>query len=82
MIPLIRMLGVMLIAAGIVVILTWLIKPLRTLWPLLIDSFRGLPIAVQIGLALATMGFLLLFCSIIWERIEDRKQEANLLKDD
>ena len=79
MIRLVRILGVILMAAGVVVILTWLIKPLRTLWPMLVDWFQALPMAIQIGLALAAVGFLLLFCSLIWERIGDRTRETDLL---
>ncbi len=81
MIRLVRIIGWMLMVAGGVVVLTWLIKPLRTAWPLAYDWFRTLPIAIQIGLVLATVGFLILFGSIIWERIEDRSSESDLLDD-
>lgn len=79
---LVRILGVILMAAGAVVTLTWFVKPLRMLWPTLIDGFRALPIAIQIGLALAAVGFLLLFGSLIWERLEDRTKESDLLDED
>lgn len=82
MIPFVRILGGLLIVVGAIVILTWLIEPLRAVWPLAIDGFRSLPIAIQIGLIVAAIGFLLLFSSIIWERLEDRKQEGSLLDDD
>ena len=78
MIRLVRIFGAVLTVAGVLVILTWLIKPLRDVWPQLIDAFRLLPIAVQIGLGLAGVGFLILFSAIIWERLEDRKQEGDL----
>lgn len=81
MIQLVRIFGVVLIVAGVITILTWLIKPLRDLLPFLLDGFRELPIAIQIGLVLASIGFLLLVGSLIWERIEDRKKEKNLLDD-
>ncbi len=78
MIRLVRILGVILMAAGVIAILTWLIEPIRDLWPLLFDAFRDLPIAIQIGLILAAVGFLLLLGSLIWERIEDCKSEKDL----
>jgi len=74
MIRLIRILGFLLIAAGAVVVVTWLIKPLRFLWPWL----RQLPLPIQIGLAAAAAGFLLLFGSMIWERLEDHEKEKDL----
>lgn len=82
MIQFIRIMGGLLIVSGAIVILTWLIKPLREIWPHLINGFRSFPVAVQIGLIIAAIGFLLLFSSIIWERLEDRKREGNSLLDD
>ena len=79
MIRLIRIFGILLIIAGAMVILTWLIEPLREAWPLFFDWFRSLPGAIQFGLVVAAIGFLILFSSIIWERVEDRKKEGNLL---
>ena len=79
MIRLVRIFGVLLMVVGVLVILTWLIEPLREVIPHMYDAFRQLPIAVQIGLVIAAVGFLLLFSSLIWERLEDRKQEGDLL---
>lgn len=81
MIRLLRIIGVALVVIGVLVILTWLIEPLRNVIPHIYDWFRTLPIPMQIGLSVATVGFLLLFSSIVWERLEDRKQEENLLDD-
>lgn len=82
MIQFLRIVGGVLIVVGALVILTWLIKPLREAWPHLIDAFRSFPVAVQIGLIVAAIGFLLLFSSIIWERLEDRKREGSSLLDE
>ena len=82
MIRMVRILGVMLMIVGGLVILTWFIKPLRQIWPQLIQAFQTLPIAIQIGLVIAVVGFLLLFGSLVWERIEDRAKEQDLLKED
>ncbi len=78
---LLRIIGVVLIVSGVLVILSWLIEPLRQVVPLLIDWFGTLPAAMQIGLGLAAVGFLILFGSIVWERLEDKKQEENLRED-
>lgn len=82
MIRTVRVIGAMLMVIGAVVILTWLIKPLRQLWPYLIEWFRTLPGAIQLGLVLAAVGFLILFSSLVVERLEDRKKEGNLLDDE
>ena len=81
MIRLIRIMGVMLIVAGALAILSWFIEPLREAWPFVYEWFVSLPIAIRVGLIIAAIGFLLLFGSVIWERIEDRKTEENLLDD-
>lgn len=77
MIRLVRILGVLLIGAGAVVLLTWLIEPLRYLWPWL----RSLPLALQVGLAAAAAGFILLLGSLIWERLEELEGDKELRKD-
>ncbi len=79
MIRFLRILGVVLIGAGALTILSWFIEPLRKIWPLVFQWFSGLPLPIQTGLVIAAIGFLLLFSSVIWERIEDRKSEGNLL---
>jgi drug/metabolite transporter superfamily protein YnfA len=81
-IRIVRILGLLLIAIGVLVILSWLIEPLRKIWPVLFDWFRSLPGTIQFGLVIAAVGFLILFSSIIWERLEDRKTEGRLLDDD
>ena len=75
MIRLIRIVGFMLIIAGALSVATWLIKPLRKLWP----WFLELPLAIQIGLGVAAFGFVLLLGSLIWERLEDREKEKGLI---
>ena len=81
MIRTVRIIGALLMVAGVVVILTWLIKPLRQIWPYLYEWFRSLPGAIQFGLVLAAVGFLILFSSLVVERLEDRKKEGVLLDD-
>lgn len=81
MIRTVRIIGALLMVAGALVILTWLIKPLRKVWPYLFDWFRSMPGAIQFGVVLAAFGFLILFSSLIVERLEDRKKEGQLLDD-
>lgn len=76
-----RFFGSILIVIGALVTLTWFISPLRQLWPHLLKAFHSLPVAVQAGSAIAVIGFLILFSSIVFERLEDRKKENNLLDD-
>jgi len=74
MIRLTRIVGFLLIAAGAVTLLTWMIKPLRFIWPWL----RALPWPIQLGLGLAALGLVLLLGSLIWERLEEREQDRSL----
>lgn len=74
MIRLIRILGFLLLAAGAIVILTWMIKPLQVIWPWLL----ALPLAIRIGVTIAASGLIILFGSLIWERIEEREQDRRL----
>lgn len=77
MIRLTRVVGFLLMAAGALVVLAYLIKPLRFIWPLL----RALPWPIQVGLAAAALGFVLLLGSLIWERMEQREQDRSLRDD-
>ncbi len=76
MIDVFRIMGFLLILSGILVIMTWLIEPLRALWPLLL----ALPTPVLIGIAVAFVGLLLLVASLIWERTKDREREKQMLE--
>ena len=75
MIRLLRVVGFLMIGAGGLLLLVWAIEPLRFLWP----WFRNLPVPIQIGLAAATAGLLLLLATVIWERLEDRDGDRDLL---
>jgi hypothetical protein len=78
MIRLIRILGFLLIAAGALVLLTWLVEPLRHLWTVLLT----LPWPIKLGLGAAAAGLLLIMGSLIWERLESREADRALLDDD
>ena len=78
MIRLIRIVGLMLMGAGAVLLLVWFIKPLRFLWPWL----RELPWPIQVCVAIAVIGLVLLSGSIVWERLEDAEHDKSLRNDD
>jgi hypothetical protein len=71
----IRIAGFLLISAGVVVLLTWVIEPLRALWPWLLQ----LPLPVKIGIVAVVLGLIVLFASLIAERWEDRERDRSLL---
>ena len=75
MIRVIRIAGFLLMAAGVVVLLTWVIEPLRALWPWLMR----LPLPVKIGMAGVVIGLIFLFASLLAERYEDRQADQSLL---
>ena len=75
MIRLIRVVGFMLIGAGILVLLLWSIEPLRFIWPWL----QALPWPIRLGFAISVLGLLVLMGSLIWERMEDRGGDRELL---
>lgn len=78
MIRLIRITGFLMIAAGATVAATWLIKPLRLIWPWLVQ----LPLPIQIGIGIAAFGLLLLIGSLLWERFGEREQDRQLRRED
>lgn len=77
MIQLFRIVGFLLILAGGLIVVTWMIEPLRALWPLLLS----LPTPVLIGIAVGFAGLLLLLASIIWERVRDQPADKQLRED-
>lgn len=78
MIRLVRICGFLLIAAGALVLLSYVILPLQALWLV----FFQLPLPVQIGLAVAAAGGLLLIGSMIWERLDDLDNDRSLREDE
>jgi len=74
---LVRITGFLLIGAGALVLLTWAIRLLRAIWPLLL----GLPLAIQIGMGIAALGLVVVMGALIAERIEDREADRRLLED-
>ena len=75
MIRLVRVVGFLLIGAGAVVLLSYLFEPLRQVWAALLT----LPWPVKLGLGAAALGLILILGSMIWERIEERDSDRDLL---
>ena len=74
---LLRITGFLLIGGGALVLLVWAIRPLRAIWPWLID----LPPAIQIGMGAAALGLIVLMASLIAERIGEREADRKLRDD-
>ena len=74
---LLRITGFLLIGGGALVLLVWAIRPLRAIWPWLME----LPPAIQIGMGAAGLGLVVLMGSLIAERIEEREADRRLLED-
>lgn len=75
MINVLRITGFLLIGLGAVIAGSYLIRPLRLLWPWLL----ALPLPIQIGGVVAGVGLLILCATIIWERYEDYDDDRTLL---
>jgi len=72
---LVRVLGYLLIGAGALVLGSYFFEPLQRLWLV----FLALPWPIRIGLGIAGVGLLLILGSMIWERIEERDSDRDLL---
>jgi len=70
----IRVIGVLMIALGVLIPVAYVIKPLR----LLFDFFMSLAGPLQVAFSLAAVGLILLISSLISERISDRNAEGSL----
>ena len=71
---LLRNVGIGLMALGVVLILVWAIKPLRAIWPWLLQ----LPFPIKVGVVVGTLGLVVLLGSLISERIGERESDQQL----
>ncbi|MCA9417262.1 MAG: hypothetical protein KC931_05860 [Candidatus Omnitrophica bacterium] len=78
MIRLVRVCGFLMIALGALILLSYLIAPLRAIWPWLLK----LPLPIQIGLAVGVGGLILTLGSLLWERFEERDSDRALRDED
>ncbi|GEM_PF-1178866 len=72
-----RNVGFALIIIGILTALSWFFDPLRQLF----HYFWSLPQPLQIGIAIAAIGLVVLFISLLHERWTDRHDDATLKED-
>ncbi|HAY37299.1 MAG: hypothetical protein P8H65_11450 [Rhodothermales bacterium] len=72
-----RTLGIVMIGIGILTALSYVVEPLRKL----LEWFWYLPIQLQIGGVVASIGLVVLFISLLGERWAAREEDASL-KDD
>ncbi len=76
MIRLLRIVGFLLIIAGLLLAASWFIEPLRELWPLLLD----LPLPIRIGMIVAGIGLLVVFATVVHDSLtaDKRSLDENL----
>jgi hypothetical protein len=80
MIDVLRITGWLMMAIGALLVGSWFIEPLRELWPMLLS----LPMPVKIGLVVSGIGLLVVFATVVHERLraDDRSLRENLGNDD
>lgn len=64
-----RIVGFLMMAAGGLLVASWFIEPLRELWPVLL----ALPLPIRIGLAVAGIGLLVVFATVVHDRLDADK---------
>jgi hypothetical protein len=69
-----RKVGVVMIALGVFLALTYLVAPVQFLFTYL----RLLPVPLQIGFGVAGLGLFLLLVSLLSDRWNDREEDASL----
>ncbi|MCZ6705992.1 MAG: hypothetical protein O6942_08845 [Bacteroidetes bacterium] len=73
----IRILAYALLGTAAVIFVSYVIPPLRAIWPF----FTTLPGAMQLGIGAGFFGFVLLIVSLIIERIEESDYNQSLRDD-
>lgn len=75
MISVLRIVGFLMIGVGLLLAASWFIEPLRQLWPMLLE----LPLPIRIGLVVAAIGLLVVFGTVIHDRL---RSDPNSLRED
>lgn len=70
----VRILGLACMVLGVVLLVTYVVSPLRWLW----WWFRHMPWPLQIGLGAAALGLCILTVSLLVERTRDRSYDKDL----
>ncbi len=60
-----RLVGFLMMLAGGLLVASWFVEPLREWWPILLD----LPLPIRIGLAVAGIGLLVVFATVLHDRL-------------
>jgi hypothetical protein len=60
-----RIAGFLMMLVGILLAGSWFIDPLRELWPMLLE----LPLPIRIGLGIAGLGLLIVFATVVHDRL-------------
>jgi hypothetical protein len=71
---LLRNFGIGLMVLGVLMILVWAIKPLRMIWPWLLQ----LPLPLKVGVVVGVLGLVVLLGALISERIGEREADQQL----
>jgi hypothetical protein len=77
MTSLLRNAGVGFILLGVVLVIIWVVEPLRAIWPWLM-TFSPI---VRVGVVASALGLAILMASLITERIRERDADKKLLDD-
>lgn len=73
----IRILAYALLGTAAVIFISYVIPPLRAIWPF----FKSLPGAMQLGIGAGFFGFVLLVVSLVLERMEESDYNQSLRDD-
>lgn len=66
MISVLRIVGFLMICVGLLLAASWFIEPLRQFWPMLL----ALPMPVKIGLVVSAIGLLVVFGTVVHDRLK------------
>lgn len=69
-----RILGITMIGLGALLLVTYIVKPLDLVWA----WFRSMPLPLQIGIAVAAVGLVVLMTSLVVEKRRDSRSEGDL----
>ena len=72
-----RLIAIVCIIIAVGILVTYVIPPLRAVWPWLM----ALPMGIRVAVILITLGAVTLFATTIAERIEQKRSEGDLSDD-
>ena len=72
-----RIVGLVMIGLGVLILATYVLKPLNLVWA----WFRAMPVPLQVGIAVAGIGLFVLMISLVAEKRRDDRSEGDLSVD-